>query len=109
MVSFQCVVPCGPDGAWNYKDCTMNMQGAQTHSDDWGKNTAGKQPHNLLPLSQVTQPPGSQKALLHLETCSQEAFPACMCPLNMQHASNLSDYLNDLKLLISHPLGEQGG
>lgn len=31
------------------------------------------------------------------------------CVWNMQHASNFSDSLNDLKLLIFRPLGEQGG
>lgn len=48
-------------------------------------HAAGKQPRDLLPPSQVAQPLGSQKALLHLDGGLQKAFLARKCHLIPLH------------------------
>lgn len=45
------------------------------------KRTAGKQPHDLWSLSRLTQPLGSQKALLHVDRGLRAAFLALKCHL----------------------------
>lgn len=48
-------------------------------------HAAGKQPRDLLPPSQVAQPLGSQKALLHLDGGLHKAFLARKCHLIPLH------------------------
>lgn len=54
-------------------------------------NLVGQQPLLLLPLSQVAQPLGSQKALQRLDRGLNKAFLASKCPLTPTHRFHAGD------------------
>lgn len=58
---------------------------------DKKKNLVGQQPLHLLPLSQVAQPLGSQKALQRLDRGLNEAFLASKCSLIPKHRFHAGD------------------